>query len=37
MEAGETYEEEGSEYRRWNLDELASEDVELIIPPGESG
>jgi 8-oxo-dGTP pyrophosphatase MutT (NUDIX family) len=25
----------GSEYRWWNLDEMASEEVELIIPPGE--
>ena len=26
---------EGSEFRWWSLDEIASEDVELIIPPGE--
>ncbi len=26
---------EGSEYRWWSLDEMASEAVELIIPPGE--
>jgi len=26
---------EGSEYRWWSLDEMASEDVELIIPPDE--
>jgi hypothetical protein len=24
----------GSEYRWWSLDEIASEDVVLIIPPG---
>ena len=24
----------GSEFRWWSLDEIASEDVELIIPPG---
>jgi ADP-ribose pyrophosphatase YjhB (NUDIX family) len=26
---------EGSEYRWWSLSQLASEEVELIIPPGE--
>jgi hypothetical protein len=26
---------EGSEYRWFGLDEIASEDFELIIPPGE--
>lgn len=25
----------GSEYKWWNLEEMASEEVELIIPPGE--
>jgi 8-oxo-dGTP pyrophosphatase MutT (NUDIX family) len=26
---------EGCDYRWWSLDEIASEDVELIVPPGE--
>jgi ADP-ribose pyrophosphatase YjhB (NUDIX family) len=26
---------EGSEYRWWNLDEMAAEAFELIVPPGE--
>jgi 8-oxo-dGTP pyrophosphatase MutT (NUDIX family) len=26
---------EGSEYRWWSLDDMASEDIELIIPPDE--
>ena len=34
-ESGEIQHMAGSEYRWWNLDEMASEEVELIIPPGE--
>jgi 8-oxo-dGTP pyrophosphatase MutT (NUDIX family) len=33
-ESGEIQHMAGSEYRWWSLDEIASEDVVLIIPPG---